>query len=54
MLRALKVPAGKHQIVLTFKPKSINTTETIAYIAGVVLLLALLMVCYVEWKKRKK
>ncbi len=54
VLRALKVPAGKHQIVLTFKPKSINTTETIAYIAGVVLLLALLMVCYVEWKKRKK
>ncbi|MBQ9570483.1 MAG: YfhO family protein [Prevotella sp.] len=54
VLRALKVPAGKHQIVLTFKPKSINTTETIAYIAGAVLLLALLMVCYVEWKKRKK
>ncbi|MBR6945017.1 MAG: YfhO family protein, partial [Prevotella sp.] len=54
VLRALKVPAGKHQIVLTFKPKSIHTTETIAYVAGIILLLALLAVCYVEYKKRKK
>ncbi len=54
VLRALQVPSGKHQIVLTFKPKTINTTETIAYVAGIILLLALLAVCYVEYKKRKK
>ncbi len=54
VLRALKVPAGKHQIILTFKPQSIKATETIAYVAGILLLLALLAVCYVEWKKKRK
>lgn len=33
VLRALKVPAGKHQIVMNFEPQSIATTNTIAYIA---------------------
>ena len=39
VLRALRIDGGKHEVVLSFFPKSISTTETIAYIALVVLLL---------------
>jgi hypothetical protein len=41
ILRTLQVPAGNHEIVMTFKPKSIKLTETIAYLALVILLLAI-------------
>ena len=53
ILRALNVPAGKHKVELMFYPKSLQTTETIAYIALALLLIALLFACYTEWKKRK-
>ena len=39
VLRALRVSGGEHEVVLSFFPKSIDTTETIAYIALVALLL---------------
>ncbi len=39
VLRALHIDGGKHEVVLSFFPKSISTTETIAYIALAVLLL---------------
>ena len=41
ILRALNVKAGKHEVVLDFHPTSISTTETIAYAALIVLLLAI-------------
>ena len=54
ILRALNVKPGKHDIVLTFKPQSVKTTETIAYVSYVILLLAVLGAIFMEWKKRKK
>lgn len=39
VLRALKVPAGKHQIVAEFRPATVDTTNTIAYVAlGIIVL----------------
>jgi len=53
ILRALNVKSGKHDVVLTFKPKSVNTTETIAYISYVILMLVVLGAVYMEYRRRK-
>ena len=52
ILRAVSVKPGKHTVVLDFHPTSISTTETIAYIAIVILLLAIAGAGYMEWKKK--
>ena len=54
ILRALNVKAGQHQVELSFHPKSVERTETIAYVAFVLLLLSVAAVVFVEWKKQKK
>ena len=53
ILRALNVKAGKHEVVLTFRPKSITVTETIAYSAFALLVLAIIgsAVAYIRSKK---
>ena len=53
ILRALNVKAGKHEVVLDFHPTSISTTETIAYAALIVLLLAICVAIYSDKKKQK-
>lgn len=40
VLRALKVPAGSHTIKFVFDPESVNTTDTIAYIAIILIYIA--------------
>ena len=47
VLRALKVKPGKHEVVLSFFPKSIDRTETVAYSAYVVLLL---LIAFLGWR----
>ena len=54
ILRALNVKPGKHDVVLTFKPKSVNTTETIAYVSYVILILVVLGAAFMEYRRRKK
>ena len=53
ILRALRMPAGKHQVKLAFFPKSVDTTETIAYVAYVVLLLIIVGGLYDTWRRKK-
>ena len=52
-LRALNVAPGKHDIVLTFHPKSITVTEDIAYAAYAILALAIILGGVVEYRRRK-
>ena len=54
VLRALQVKPGKHEIVLSFFPKSITTTETIAYVALAILLLLLIVLAVQAYRQRKK
>ena len=54
ILRALNVKPGKHDVVLTFKPKSVKTTESIAYVSYVILILVVLGAAFMEWKRRKE
>ena len=54
VLRALKVDKGQHQVVLTFDPKSVKQTETVAYAAYVVLLLVVFFGLYAEWRRKQK
>ena len=53
VLRALNVKPGNHKVVLDFHPTSLKTTEAIAYVGYVVLLILLIVGLVVEWKKNK-
>ena len=52
VLRAINIEKGNHNIVLSFKPQSVATTETIAYIA--IILLALCTLAAIIFKLRVK
>ena len=42
VLRAIRIPAGKHTVVMTFDPQTVHITETIAYTALAILVLLLI------------
>lgn len=50
ILRAMNVPAGKHTIEMSFDPKSIHVTESIAY-GGLVLLLIGIILLLLQYRK---
>ncbi len=52
LLRAVNVPAGSHKVELTFHPKSIKITETIAYSAYA--LLVVVIVALFIWRRKKR
>ena len=53
VLRALRVEAGEHQVVLSFFPKSVDRTETIAYTALAILFVLVLVLIFMGIRNRK-
>ena len=55
VLRAIKVPAGEHEVVMTFDPQTVHITEAIAYSALAVLAVMLLALLGISiYRKRQK
>ena len=53
ILRAMNLKPGEHKVVLTFNPKSIRRTESIAYAASAVLLLAIIGGLVVQFRRKE-
>ena len=51
VLRAVRIPAGKHTVVMTFDPQTVHITEAVAY--GALTILALLLVFAIGKKVKK-
>ena len=54
VLRAINVKPGKHEVVLSFFPKSVDRTEAVAYAAYAILALVIVVLALMEWRKRRK
>lgn len=54
VLRAMKIPSGKHTITFEFKPKSYYLGETISLICSSILLLLLVFVIFKAFSKDKQ
>ena len=50
--RAIRIPAGKHTVVMTFDPQTVHLTEAIAY--GALAILALLLIVFIALTIKKK
>ena len=54
ILRAMNVPAGKHVVEFKFDPDSLHATETIAYIAFVLLAIAAVVIVIISYRQNGK
>lgn len=54
VLRALKVPAGRHEVVMEFRPSSVSTTNAIAYAALAIVALGFLFALWRTLSKKKE
>ncbi|MCR5131615.1 MAG: YfhO family protein [Prevotella sp.] len=54
VLRAMNLKPGEHEVVLTFKPQSLRRTETVAYVASLLLLLAVVGGIVVKFRRKNE
>ena len=54
VLRAIKVPAGEHEVVMTFDPQTVHITEAIAYSALALLALMLITLLGISIYRKKQ
>jgi len=54
VLRGAVIPAGKHKVVMEFRPVSVKTTEAIAYVAIVLLVLSFCASAVITLRKKLK
>lgn len=51
VLRAMHIPAGRHEIVMTFDPDSLRYTGGVAYASVSIIYILLLLALFVEWRR---
>lgn len=51
ILRAMHIPAGRHEIVMTFDPDSIHVTGGVAYACVTIIYLLLLLALFIQWRR---
>ena len=54
VLRAIKVPAGEHEVIMTFDPQTVHITEAVAYGALAVLALMLIALLGLSLYRKKR
>lgn len=54
VLRAMNIPAGKHEIAMTFDPDSLHVTGSIAYASVSIIYLLVLLALFAEWRRREQ
>ena len=54
VLRAVRITPGQHEVVLSFFPKTLDTTETMAYIALALLALLVVLLLLTAFRKTKR
>ena len=54
VLRAMHIDGGRHQVELTFQPSSVSTTQTVAYIAMIVLVAIAAAIVIINLRKKKE
>ena len=54
VLRAINVPAGEHEVIMTFDPQTVHVTEAVAYSALALLALMLIALIVVSLRRRKR
>ncbi len=52
ILRAVQLPAGNHELVFKFEPKSYKMGQLIALLSSIIILLLVLFVGYKYWKEK--
>ena len=51
VLRAMRIPAGKHEIAMTFDPDSLHATGAVAYACVSIIYLLVLLALFVEYRR---
>ncbi len=54
ILRAMQIPAGEHEIVMTFAPDSIQTTTNVAYASISAIYLLIILALFFEYRRQTK
>ena len=54
VLRALYIPAGEHEVVMTFRPASIRVTEAVAWCGMALFAAVVLIAAFGAYRKRKR
>lgn len=54
VLRAMRLPAGKHEVVMTFDPDSMHTTGAVAYACSTLVYLMLLMGIFMAFIRKEE